>query len=209
MVPVVGLTPANVPEAWVSDAISADLKAQNVKLVELHIDRAYLSAKLIRNRSEDLNIYCKAWPVRNRGGRFAKTAFVVDWQAQTITCPNQVSVPLQVGKTVHFPKSTCAACPLRHRCTTSARGRSVKIHADEQLLQELRQRQLTPLGRAKLRERTAVEHSLAHLGHWQGPRSRYIGLRKNLFDLRRVAVVHNLHVIARHFEQVLNQQEDG
>jgi hypothetical protein len=75
---------------------------------------------LVRHRSEDLNIYCKAWPVRNRGGRFAKTAFVVDWQAQTITCPNQVSVPLQV-----------------------------------------RQRQLTPLGRAKLRERTAVEHSLA------------------------------------------------
>ncbi len=77
-----------------------------------------------------------------------------------------MSVPLQVGKTVHFPKSTCAACPLRHRCTTSARGRSVNIHADEQLLQELRQRQLTALGRAKLRERTAVEHSLAHLGHW-------------------------------------------
>jgi hypothetical protein len=30
----------------------------------------------------------------------------------------------------------------------------------------------------------------------------YIGLRKNLFDLRRVAVVHNLHVIAR-MDQVL------
>ena len=28
-------------------------------------------------------------------------------------------------------------------------------------------------------------------------RARYLGQRKNLFDLRRVAVVHNLHVIAR------------
>jgi hypothetical protein len=26
---------------------------------------------------------------------------------------------------------------------------------------------------------------------------RYRGTRKNLFDLRRVAVVHNLHIIAR------------
>ena len=43
----------------------------------------------------------------------------------------------------------------------------------------------------------AVEHSLAHIGHWQGRRARYRGPRKNLFDLRRVAVVHNLHVIAR------------
>ena len=57
--------------------------------------------------------------------------------------------------------------------------------------------QRTPEGRAKLRERVAVEHSLAHIGHWQGDRARYLGDRKNLFDLRRTAVVHNLHVIAR------------
>lgn len=62
---------------------------------------------------------------------------------------------------------------------------------------ELRQRQLTPLGRAKLRERIAVEHGLAHIGHWQGRRARYRGVRKNLFDLRRCAVVQNLHVLAR------------
>ncbi len=70
-------------------------------------------------------------------------------------------------------------------------------HPDERLLAELRARQLTPAGRAKLRERVGVEHSLAHIGHWQGDRARYRGLRKNLFDLRRCAVVHNLHVLAR------------
>jgi len=42
-----------------------------------------------------------------------------------------------------------------------------------------------------------VEHTLAHIGHWQGDRARYWGARKNLFDLRRCAVVHNLHVIVR------------
>jgi hypothetical protein len=35
-------------------------------------------------------------------------------------------------------------------------------------------------------------------GHWQGRRARYRRTRKYLFDLRRVAVVHNLHLIARH-----------
>ncbi len=69
-------------------------------------------------------------------------------------------------------------------------------------MQELRARQSTAIGRAQLRQRTTVEHALAHIGHWQGNRARYIGLRKNLFDLRRVAVVHNLHVIAR-MDQVL------
>lgn len=99
---------------------------------------------------------------------------------------------------MRFPKQACAACLLRERCTKSKKGgRSVSIHPDERLLAELRERQRTPEGKRKLRERVGVEHSLAHIGHWQGDRARYVGERKNLFDLRRSAVVHNLHVIAR------------
>lgn len=74
------------------------------------------------------------------------------------------------------------------------------------IMQELRQRQDTELGRAKLRERSQVEHTLAHLGQWQGDRARYLGARKNLFDLRRVAVIHNLHVIARMPAPAFSQQ---
>ena len=85
----------------------------------------------------------------------------------------------------------------RERCTTSARGRSVSIHPDERFLAELRERQQTPVGRAKLREQVAIEHTLAHVGHWQGRRARYRGQRKNLFDLRRCALVDNLHVLSR------------
>lgn len=73
----------------------------------------------------------------------------------------------------------------------------MSIHPDEQLLAELRQRQQIPEGRATLRQRSTVGHGLAHIGHWQGRRARYRGTRKNLFDLRRCAVVQNLHVIAR------------
>ncbi|BBD58237.1 putative transposase [Nostoc sp. HK-01] len=76
---------------------------------------------------------------------------------------------------------------------------SVSIHPDEPLFQELKQRQFTSAGRAKLRERVAVEHSLSHIGRWQTDQARYVGSRKNLFDLRRTAVVHNLHVLAKIF----------
>lgn len=196
VVRAVGITLANVPEAAVTDGITADLAIQNVELKELHIDRAYLSSQLVKQRPEDLTIVCKAWPVRN-GQRFDKSAFTLDWERGIIHCPNQVAVPFQVGQVVGFPPEKCASCPLRERCTTSKTGRSVSIHPDEQLLQELHQRQATAAGRAKLRERVAVEHTLAHIGQWQGDRARYIGTRKNLFDLRRMAVVHNLHVIAR------------
>jgi hypothetical protein len=193
----VGITAANAPEAAVTEDIAADLEAAGRTLAELHIDRAYLSSALVRDRGPDLAIYCKAWRVRNTGGRYAKDQFSLDFAAGQLTCPAGVTMPFQPGKTVHFPKDTCAACPLRACCTTSSNGRSVSVHPDEALLAELRQRQQTPAGRAKLRERTQVEHALAHVGHWQGRRARYCGIRKNLFDLRRVAVVHNLHVIAR------------
>jgi hypothetical protein len=43
----------------------------------------------------------------------------------------------------------------------------------------------------------AVEHRLAHSGYRQGWHARYRGVRKNLFDRCRCAVVQNLHVIAR------------
>jgi hypothetical protein len=196
LVRAVGITPANVAEASVTEAISADLACQQVNLSELHIDRAYLSSTLVRERSAELDIYCKAWPVRN-GTHFPKTAFQLDWERQLIRCPAEQELPFMLGDVVQFPAEVCAACPLREQCTASPNGRSVSIHPDEPLLWELRQRQLTPLGRAKLRERVTVEHALAHIGHWQGRRARYRGLRKNLFDVRRCAVVHNLHVIAR------------
>jgi len=195
LVRAVGLTPANAPEAGVTEAIMADLAEQQVVLRELHIDRAYLSSTLVRERTPDLAIYCKAWPVR-QGPHFAKTAFTLDWERQTLRCPHDIELPFELGGSVHFPSETCAACPLREQCTASASGRSVTIHPDERLLQELRERQLTPQGRAKLRERVAIEHDLAHVGHWQGDRARYFGQRKNLFDLRRCAVVQNLHVIS-------------
>jgi Transposase DDE domain len=197
MVPAVGITPANAPEASVTGDIEADLQAAGRELAELHIDRAYLSSALVRDRSPDLAIYCKAWRVRNTGGRFAKDQFSLDFDTGQLTCPAAVAMPFEPGKTVRFPAATCMACPLRARCTTSSNGRSVAIHPDEALLAELRHRQQDPDGRAKLRERVAVEHALAHVGRWQGRRARYRGTRKNLFDLRRVAVVHNLHIIAR------------
>jgi transposase len=196
IIPVVGVTPANVPEASVTDSIEDDLAAQKLTVSEWHIDRGYLASRVVRERSAEVEIYCKAWPVRS-GPYFAKTAFHLDWEQREIRCPNNVVLPFEVGGQVQFPAASCRVCPLQERCTKSAVGRSVSIHPDEKLMEELRERQLTAQGRAKLRERTAVEHGLAHVGYWQGDRARYRGVRKNLLDLRRVAVVHNLHVIAR------------
>ncbi len=196
MIRAVGITPANVPEASVTQALALDLAAQSVQIDELHIDRAYLASDWVHQRGDDLDIICKAWPTR-RGQRFSKADFKLDWSQQQIICPNGISVSFTPGQTARFPPQHCQSCPLQQQCTTSAKGRTVAIHADEALFESLRARQSTPDGRAQLRERFKIEHTLAHVAQWQGRRARYNGVRKNLFDLRRTAVVYNLHVLAR------------
>ncbi len=73
-----------------------------MQLVELHIDRAYLSSQWVKAREANLQIFCKAWPVRN-GERFDKTAFILDWNQGLIRCPNQVTISFEQGKVVQFP----------------------------------------------------------------------------------------------------------
>jgi hypothetical protein len=112
----VGLTPANLPEAEVAGQVQADLDAQGVRLVELHIDRAYLASVLVRDRDQELEVDCKAFPVRAAGGRFAKPAFTIDSAQHTLTCPNSIQLPFTPGGKVQFPAQACAACP----CARSA-----------------------------------------------------------------------------------------
>src|SRR5207247_415460 len=88
----------------------------------------------------------------------------------------------------------CAITPAnrpapRDQCTTAQRGhgRSVAIAENEQLQHRLRKQIQTPAGRAALRERTIIEHKLAHISQRQGNHARYVGIRKNTFDLRRAS----------------------
>jgi hypothetical protein len=70
-----------------------------------------------------------------------QTDFVIDFTTAELTCPNQIVIDFEVGKTVHFPKQVCAAGPPRTQCTTSSTGRTISIHPDQALLVELRERQ--------------------------------------------------------------------
>ena len=57
----------------------------------------------MRERSDDLEVYCKAWPVRE-SKRFQKQAFALDWERQIIRCPAEQEMPFVPGGVVHFPK---------------------------------------------------------------------------------------------------------
>lgn len=186
----VDVRPANQPEHGVLD----DLEMP--ELAELQIDRGYLSSPKVHElRAQGTVVIAKAWN-QHRPGKFAKRDFKFDFDAQTVTCPQGETRRMRVGS-VTFPAKTCAACPLRGRCidATNRSGRHVQVRDDEAFHDELRAWTRTSEGRARVRERVVVEHRLAHVCRRQGPRARYRGTRKNLFDLRRIAAVENLHQI--------------
>lgn len=192
------ITPANRPEAEAMGSLLKDAAQHTDALSDVYIDRGYLAAPEIEQvRAQGVEVHCKAFPLRN-GGRFTKADFQLDLDDLRITCPAGQTVPFELGSTVHFPATACRRCPRRAECTTAAdRGRSVTIHPHENFLVELRANQKTSEGRKKLRTRTVVEHSLAAIARSQGRKARFVGQRKNLFDLRRHAAVANLFVAAR------------
>ena len=77
----------------------------------------------------------------------------------------------------------------------------VRIAEDEALQHRLRKLVKSSAERVRLRKRVQVEHRLAHLSRRQGRRARYRGVRKNIFDLRRAAILKNIESWQRHLPQ--------
>lgn len=194
------VTPANRPEEEATPDLQFDLKQQGVQIGELFIDRAYVNSDMTKEvQANGCEVLAKPWTARNRPNLFAKKDFKINIRDMTITCPAGETEHFEPGDVVEFDPEVCGACQQRGQCTHSAsgRGRTVQIGEDERSQQRFRKLQQTKHGRARLRERTGVEHRLAHLAARQGPRARYRCRRKNLFDLRRVSATQNLETIDR------------
>jgi Transposase DDE domain/Transposase domain (DUF772) len=132
------------------------------------------------------------------GGRFAKDEFRIDLQAQTVTCPAQVTVAIipvrRGGGRARFGVA-CNVCPLRQACTTSVRGRVVAVNPREAELAAARVRQRQPAWRADYRAtRPKVERKLAHLLRRRhgGRRARVRGLICVAQDWKLLAAATNL-----------------
>jgi hypothetical protein len=151
-------------------------------------------------------------PGRPNKAYFPKEDFRIDLEAGTCTCPAGV-----VTRTLRptgsrpdgrggrqpswgfvFDGTVCQVCVLRPRCTAdkNRKGRTVRVHPQEALLQEARALQHSEAF-AEYRERRQVsEHRLARLVQLGVRQSRYFGRAKTLFQLLLAATVANLTLVA-------------
>lgn len=193
------VTPANRPEEEGAPPMVEDVSRQGLLIRELLIDRAYVNSPVVHEiRAAGGTVLSKPWvPRPQRPGLFTKSDFDINLVSRTITCPEGEVETFELGTTVHFNPEVCGGCPRRAHCTFSATGRSVSIASNEELQAGFRMLQASSSGRRALRKRVLVEHSLAHIAARKGARARYIGTRRNLFDLRRAATIQNLEALHR------------
>lgn len=184
------VTPANRPEKEAAPALKADIDRQKFSIGEFFTDRGYINSPVVNQVDE---VFCKPWASASKR-QFAKSQFAIDMRSHTITCPAGETATFEIDSIVEFDPDTCDHCKFRDGCTTveMGNGRTISISENEQLQHRLSKQIKTPSGRRKLRQRTHVEHKLAHIASRQGDRARYIGIRKNIFDLRRAASIQNI-----------------
>ena len=127
------------------------------------------------------DVKAKVAPARGRDGRFGKDDFTVDLDAGQITCPAGKVAVIRTGKDgsgrADFA-GHCTACPLRESCTTSASGRTVTVHAREDLLQAHKAAQASPEWQDVYSgTRPKVERKIAHFVRrsWGGRKARVRG----------------------------------
>jgi hypothetical protein len=126
-------------------------------------------------------------------GGFTTHDFRIDHQAGLLRCPAGQVAPITSSGQASFAR-WCQHCPLRRRCTTAKRGRTIRLHPHEGELRAARRQAVTRTFQQSYRRwRPMVERSLAWLVADGCRRVPYRGIERNdLWWSLRVAAV-NLH----------------
>lgn len=204
-----GVLPANVAEAQGANKLQPTIETYG-PVRQLAIDTAFLSSDLFKavRACPDGEVICRPLRPAQRG-LFTKQDFTIDLNANTVQCPTGKLVVIQ-NQHAQFGDEDCAACSQRAQCqpATAKHGRTIQIHPEEAFFQQRRAAQKTPEGRAKLRQRTVVEHKASHQRNRQDRFARYRGVAKNDFDAQRNAATNNLLVIDRKLRQAESDEVD-
>jgi transposase len=153
-----------------------------------------------------------------------KSQFVWRAEEQVYICPQghrltrigQETCRRAEGRTLEMTTYRCApehcqTCPLRQRCTASAKGRTIKRHEHEDLVMRHQAKMATPEAKAIYRQRgQTVELRFADAKAHRGLRrfsSR--GLRRVRIEVGLWVLAHNLLVVQAARERKAAEGQDG
>ena len=213
-------TPATTADIKVLDQIHSHLDDKALLPGEHLVDTSYIDGEHLHTSQHDYGVDLvgpvpanSSWQAK-AGQGFDLPCFVIDWQAQTVTCPQgQLSQSWQPGQDqkgnemikVQFGRADCRACVCRDQCTkskTSPRGLQFKPRLEYEALQVARHRQETDPFKQTYKKRAGVEGTIS-----QGTRSfdlrqsRYVGLAKTHLQHVAIAAAMNFSRVWAWLEQ--------
>ena len=176
-------TDPRVDDSTVLEQLAQRLRLRLPGADQLLADSGYASAtNTLRAAAAGIDLVAPARANTSRG-RLAASEFNLDFRRRIATCPagHESTYWRAHGRqlTIRFHAATCAGCPLRARCTTSPRGRTLGLSIDYEQLVKDRERAASAQFAALYARRAGIEATISHLARDCGlRRSRYRGRPK-------------------------------
>ena len=196
-------SPVEEPASCDNGDGAADAGCNSAPRPKVYGDAAYGTGEFLNHlEQKGIDSGCKTQLPNNRDNLFPKSQFQIDLEANTVTCPSGVTVPIRrrrAGGGLARFADACVDCPLRAECTQAPGGRTIQVGPYEKPLAEARQRQQDPDWAADYRAtRPKVERKIGHLMRRRhgGRRARVRGRTKVAADFNLLAAAHNLARIA-------------
>lgn len=204
-------SPATTTDVEVTEKVHASLAHKNLTPAEHFVDAGYTSAPKLLASREDHEIELvgpvlpdSSWQAQ-AGQGYSGDCFVIDWEAQTATCPESKTSESwrdtrdkhqQKRVSIQFAKEDCAACPQREKCTKSDdKPRTITLYHQPvyEVLQSARKRQEMDEFKETYNKRAGVEGTISQGTRTFGlRRTRYIGLAKTHLQNVVTAAAMNL-----------------
>lgn len=205
-------TAAVIPDVTMAETIHTALAEKELLPSEHLMDAGFIDAELLVTTPLEWAVEV-CGPVKKdvrwqaqAGQGFGLSAFQIDWDAHTVTCPGGQQATAWAEQRnafdqpiiqVKFKPSSCQACPHRTLCTQSKRGaRSLVLHpqAQHEALQQRRKSQQTAALWQQYATRSGIEGTIAQaVQRCDLRRSRYIGCAKTHLQLIATATALNFH----------------
>ena len=184
-------------------AAAAEVPAADGEPTEVYGDCAYGTGKVLKRLEQaEIVAMVKVQPAQAPAGHFTKEQFTIDLARRTVTCPNAITVEIQMradGSGLAAFGTGCGSGPLVARCTSNANGRTITVSAYEAQLATARQRQQDPSWGERYRaHRPKVERKLGHMMRRRhgGRRARGRGRGRVAQDFAWLAAAINLARLA-------------
>lgn len=209
-------TPGPIDDGDVTEIIHDSLANNNILPSKHIVDTGYLDADLLVNSQDQYQVDLFG-PTRlnyrwqaQEGRGFAAADFTVDWENQSLTCPEGKTsaswTPAIDGRDnevikIKFATADCSICPSLDLCTHSKRQRrtvTIRPEAQYKALQMARERETTPEYKAEYAHRAGIEGTLSEGVRAHGlRRARYIGMAKTHLQ-------HLMTATAINFKRIYN-----